>query len=112
MKTKIETLDFSETTFNEIPKQDNPALTAHFQDNYKKKRILMIVKAEKHHKIGVPHGFTVLDIDNPENIGDRVLGLGVFYEYKDACLFAEAYANKLSQEKETITTQHNKGIAE
>lgn len=89
----VEIIAFADKEWKEIPEQDNPAFINYGTD--KKNRCLMIVKASSWHKIGVPHGFKVLDIDNPENVGDRVLGLGVFYQYKDAHLFAEAYAKQI-----------------
>lgn len=91
----IDIINFSQKEFNEIPTQDNPALTHLFLDNPKKSRCLMIVKANKRHQIGNPNGFSVLDIDNPNNKGDRVLSLGVFYHLEDAYTFAEAYIESI-----------------
>lgn len=94
----MEIVDFSDRRFDQIPDQDNPAMSHKYWDEERlgpepKNRCLMLVQAHSYHHIGSP-GVTVLEIDNPENKGDRVLGLGVFYSYDSAKLFAEAYAEK------------------
>lgn len=99
MKTKeIEIVDFSNTLFNDIPHQDNPACLHLVMDNPPKTRCLMLVKANDRHQIGNP-GVAVLDIYNPENKYDGVLSLGVFYEKKNAIVFANSYINELNKQE-------------
>lgn len=91
----IKILDFSDKLFHEISHHDNPA-TNHIVNDYpKKERSIMIVKSDARHQVGSP-GYKVLDLFNPTNKYDAVLGLGVFYTLENAKLFAEKYRGEIN----------------
>lgn len=77
-------------TFNNIPKQDNPAF-------YKPKRhCILIVKAQKQRCVG-DKGYSVLEINGNNDCFkfDGVRSLGHFYNLENATMFAKSYKESI-----------------
>lgn len=80
----LEVIGWPDQTFNEIPKQDNPAFD-------KSQEGVMICKDSNN-----PHRFVVLLIKTQKfegrNMAERVLHLAMFWDYHLGVRFAEAFA--------------------
>ena len=93
----MEIVNFSEKTFQEIPKQDNPAFMSKKEwDEIGEKGCVLITKQNEQKPPYRNCGrICVLRIDPTENTNEEktVTYLGLFWELKHAMLFAEIFCN-------------------
>lgn len=91
----MQIVDFHEKTFNEIPRQDNPAFMNKKEwDAAGEDGCLLITKQDPNKTPYKNNGrFCVFEIEPVENIdnNDSVIYLGLFWDINVARLFAESY---------------------
>jgi len=92
----MEIINFSEKTFREIPDQDNPAfMTKKEWDKIGENSCLLITKQEQqkppYKNCGRLCVFLITPQERPEE-EETTTYLGLFWELKDAMLFAETYS--------------------
>lgn len=86
----MEVIGFENQFWQDIPRQDNPAL-----DNPKVECVMIT----KYWNVGPgpTQGFVVIHVHPKKDVERR----GIFWNYEDATLFAEALAQKLSGKEVT-----------
>ena len=93
----MEIVDFSEKTFGEIPKQDNPAyMITKEWDTVGENGYLLITKKEEkkspYKNCGRFCVFKIEPVENPDE-EESVTYLGLFWEIEHAKMFAEAFSS-------------------
>jgi len=93
----MEIVDFSKKTFNEIPKQDNPAfMTKKEWDNVGENGCLLITKQDEqkppYRNCGRLCVFKIEPVENPHE-EESVTCLGLFWEFELAKMFADAFSS-------------------
>lgn len=93
----MEIVDFSEKTFGEIPKQDNPAfMTKKEWDTAGENGCLLITKQEQqkppYKNCGRLCVFKIEPVENSDE-EESVTYLGLFWEIEHAKMFAEAFSS-------------------
>ena len=93
----MEIVDFSEKTFGEIPKQDNPAyMTKKEWNEAGENGCLLITKQEEqkpqYKNCGRLCVFKIEPVENPDE-EESVTYLGLFWEIEHAKMFAEAFSS-------------------